>query len=744
MARKRVKKNRKLTGKMQRKLVLLFALVLIALIVLNGHMIYINAASGDRYTKKVLSQKGYRSESIPFRRGAIKDINGEVLAISEKVYYVIFDCNVLNTVNEKKKETVQNETIRALTEHFSGLDEETLRGYLRDKPTSTYIRILKEVPYDVVQEFKEKQEENENIQGVWFEETYIRKYPGDYLASNLLGFTVSGDVGNWGVEEYYNDQLNGIAGRTYGYLNDESALETSTQAAVDGNNVILNIDAGIQRIVEKHVTAFNEEHRNEAKQGLGSKHTAVIIQNVNTGAILAQCSYPYYNLNDPRDLTYIGLHTEEEVEAMSTEQLRESLSEMWRNFCISDTYEPGSTFKPFTAAMGLESGKLTGNESFYCDGYEIVDNTRVRCSHTAGHGQLDFEGAIANSCNDALMQMSYKIGVDTFTKYQRMFGFGKKTGIDLKGEVNAAGLLFTKDNMKGIDLAVNSFGQNFNVTMMQMMSGFCALVNGGYYYQPQVAARIENPDGDVLETFRPKLLKQIISSETSAMIRSELLAVVERGTAPSAKVPGYQVGGKTGTAEKFPRGQGTYLVSFIGCAPIDNPEIACYVVIDEPNVESQANSRLALILWQNIMAEVLPYYNLPSEDDAASAPVDIDWSVGGDEAWADGESFAGDDITAPDEDAPYYQTGDTASNYTGGENEPYVEDTDTGDSDTGSEDGGDGGGDSYDEGGYEDGGDGGGDSYDESGYDGGDGGGDSYDEGGGEDGGSEGDYGGEE
>lgn len=647
---KRVKKNKKLTGKMQRKLVLMFALVLVALVVLNVRLLYINAASGDRYTKKVLSQMGYRSETIPFRRGAIKDINGEVLAISEKVYYVILDCKVLNEINEDKREQVQNETVQALCQHFTELEADTLWGYIKDNPTSSYMRILKEVPYDSVQPFKEQQEKNSNIKGVWFEETYIRKYPNDHLASNLLGFTISGDVGSWGIEQYYNEELNGISGRTYGYLNDDSNLETMTKAAVDGNNVVLNIDAGIQKIVEKHVAEFNEQMRNGYEEGLGSKTTAVIVANPNTGAILAECDYPYYNLNEPRDLTYLGQYTDQQVEDMSDEEKQDKMTAIWKNFCISDTYEPGSTFKPFTTAMGLESGKLTGQEAYYCDGYEVVDGTKVKCSHTEGHGSVTFEGSIAKSCNDALMQMSYDIGADTFVKYQSIFGFGKKTGVDLQGEVNAAGLLFTAENMQAIDLAVNSFGQNFNVTMTQMMAGFCALVNGGYYYQPQVTARIENTDGEVIKNFQPKLLKQVISEETSAIIRKQLKATVEYGTGASARVEGYSIGGKTGTAEKFPRGNGKYLVSFMACVPAENPELVFYVVIDEPNAENQANSWYAVTLCQSIMAEVLPYYGVTTEEDDQGQETEVDWTVLGEEteSWEHGESHVEGEVDMPD------------------------------------------------------------------------------------------------
>lgn len=684
--KRKLKTAKRFTGKMQRKLVFCFGVVLIILVGLNARLLYINAASGDSYTKKVLEQKGYVSKTIPFRRGTIYDANGERLATSEKVYHVILDCSVINESDTDEQE----ETIRALASCFPDLTEDVVRGYLRDKPESAYIRALKEIPYDQVQPFIELQEaEDSKIVGVWFEETYVRRYPNNYLASHLIGFTESGTNGFWGVEEYYNDVLNGTEGRTYGYLNDDSNVETTTQAAVDGNNVVMTIDAGIQRIVEEKVTAFNEQYRNGAQPGLGSSTTAVIVMNPNTGDILAECVYPYFDLNNPTDLTYLGQYTQADVDAMKAvdeehaqilkenpdatfddderKGYLEALNERWRNFCISDTYEPGSTFKPFTVAAGLESGTLTGNEQYYCDGYEIVDGVRVKCSHTSGHGLLTVEESVADSCNDALMQMSYAIGVNHFTKFQEIFGFGKKTGIDLPGEVNAAGLLYTADSMTALDLAVNAFGQNFNATMTQMMAGFCSLINGGQYYQPRVVKQITNTDNEVLKTFEPKLLKETVSSETSEKIRQYLYATVEKGTSVSAKVSGYTIGGKTGTAEKFPRGQGNYLVSFISFAPVENPELAFYVVIDEPNTQDQANSKLAVVLAQQIMAEVLPYYGVETETVQTDSEAQTSEA---DESWT--ESFIEDPDTNHFEDN---------EDYISGENDYYVDgDTDTGES----------------------------------------------------------------
>ncbi len=384
---------------------------------------------------------------------------------------------------------------------------------------------------------------------------------------------------------------------------------------------------------------------------------------VKTGRILGMGSYPNFDLNDPRDLTFTGMYTREQVDAMKEEDKTKALSSIWRNFCISDTYEPGSTYKPFTVASGLESGKLAGNESFYCGGYEIIDGVQVKCSHTAGHGPLDVEMAVAESCNAALMQMSYKIGIPTFTRYQSIFGFGKKTGIDLPGEVNAAKLLYTADTMTDLDLAVNSFGQNFNVTMVQMAAGICSIINDGKYYQPHLVDRIVNSDGETVETFEPKLLKQTISPETSANLRKYLRAVVEKGTAISAKVEGYDVGGKTGTAEKFPRNKINYLVSFLGFAPVDEPELLVYVVIDEPNVENQANSKLALDLCQAIMSRVFPYYGVTKLDGTSTRDVtmvdvnDVSWvyesenNTEGTEIWEPGTSFSdGADVHFDTED----------------------------------------------------------------------------------------------
>ena len=327
-----------------------------------------------------------------------------------------------------------------------------------------------------------------------------------------------------------------------------------------------------------------------------------------TGEVLAMASYPNFDLNNPRDLS--GLFSEEQLKNMSEEDKIKELNKLWRNFCVSDTYEPGSTMKPFTIAAGLENGTLKGSETYVCPGYLDVGKWRIKCNKKDGHGTQTLKQAIANSCNVALMHVGAAIGPEEFSKYQHIFGFGEYTGIDLPGEASTDKLLFAPDKMGNADLATNAFGQNFNVTMLQLAAGFNSLINGGNYYEPHVVKQIRDADGNVIENKTPVLTKKTISEETSKLLRTYMESTVTEGTAKAAQVPGYAIGGKTGTAEKYPRNHGKNLISFIGYAPQENPEIMLYVVIDEPNVENQANSSYAIKLAQKIMAEAFPYMKI--------------------------------------------------------------------------------------------------------------------------------------
>ena len=631
------KKIAKFNKKMQKKLVVLFVIIALLLLGLIVRLMYIEHTSGKKYEKKVLSQQKYDSTVIPYQRGNITDCKGTILATSVDVYNVILDCKVLNSDSADI-----DPTIDALITCFPQLNETDLRNLITDKPKSQYNVLAKKLSYEEIRAFEDMQaaekeasdkksgdaEKKGKINGVWFEKEYQREYPYGSLASAVVGFTTSGNLGMNGVENSYNSVLNGTNGREYGYLNSDSNFEKTVIDAQNGNDVTLTIDANIQKIVEDKIAAFEEEYRDAAREGAGSKHVGVIVMNPQNAEVLAMANYPNYDSSNPRDLS--AYYTQEEIDAMDDDAELDALNQLWSNFCITYTYEPGSTVKPFTVACGLDTGTLDPNRTFICDGYETISGHDIHCVNTNGHGLETVEDALKNSCNDALLQMSYDIGPENFSKYQQIFGFGTKTNIDLPGEARTDSLIYTEDQLSTINLATNSFGQNFNVTMIQVASAFCSIINGGNYYQPHVVKKITDENGNVIQEDNGTLLKKTVSSSTSELLKQYLYATVSDGTGKYAKVPGYSMGGKTGTAQKLPRGQGNYLVSFIGFAPVDNPQLLVYVVVDEPNAEEEFHSTFAQEIAKGIFEETLPYLNIyPDEDivvteetDPAEAPAD--------------------------------------------------------------------------------------------------------------------------
>ncbi len=592
--------KRKSTKLMQKKLIMLFMGIVLAFAVLVVRITYINASSGERYSKLVLDQQQYGSRTIPFKRGDIVDRNGSKLATSARVYNVILDSKVMLS-DEKYIEP----TLNVLSELFE-LSPEEVRGIAQENPSARYTVLLKGIDYDKAKEFEKIDEDDENhpyVNGIWLEEDYVRTYPYGSLASDVIGFTVDGNVGSNGIEDSYNSVLNGTDGRVYGYQDKDSTYERTVKEPENGNTVVSTIDLQVQSIVEKHILAFNEEHQNQAWDGAGSKNTAVIVMNPQNGEILAEASYPNYDLNNPRDLS--AYYSEEQIKKMKDDKKLDTLYSLWNNFCVSETFEPGSTIKPFTVAAGLELGKLTGGESYVCGGYVQTEEWKIKCNNTSGHGTQSLKQAVENSCNVALMDIGNVLGVKDTVRYQKIFGFGEYCGIDLPGE--AAGLLYTEENMDPVSLMTNAFGQNFTVTMNQLAGSFCSLVNGGNYYKPHVVKQIQDENGNVTENKNPVLIKKTISKETSDIIKDYMRGVVEEGTGSTAAVKGYDVGGKTGTAEKLPRDNEKYVLSFIGYAPQENPQVVVYVAIDEVNSATPSDGKLAPGLAADIMKEIFPY-----------------------------------------------------------------------------------------------------------------------------------------
>lgn len=628
-AQKRKRPIKKIGRKMKTKLFVLFLLLVLVLLGLIGRLMYIEYTSGDAYTKKVLSLQSYDSKTIPFQRGNIVDSNGTILATSVAVYNVILDCSIMTS-----KEEYVEPTIDALIQCFPDLDRNTLEDYAANSKDNRYIVLLKKMSYDSVQPFVDMQDavddkgniKNPNIKGVWLETEYQRNYPFGTLASSVIGFTSSGNVGTTGLENSYNDTLNGVNGREYGYLNSDNDFQKTVIPAEDGNTLYTTIDANIQSIVESKIKEFSDTYANNARDGLGAENISVVIENPNNGEILAMADYPNFDLNNPRDLsTY---YTQEQIDAFTADESMDILNKLWQNYAVTHTYEPGSVQKPFTVATGLETGTLSTDMTFLCDGYEMFGGEKVSCVNRSGHGVETLEGALMDSCNDALMQMSYKIGAENFLYYQSVFGFGQKTGIDLPGEANTSTLMYTLDNIKPVDLATNSFGQNYNCTMIQMVSAFSSLVNGGNYYQPHVVKKIADADGNTISTIEPTLLKKTVSKSTSDTLKGYLKNVVANGTGKVAKVDGYSMGGKTGTAQMYDetthlRKRGCYLVSFIGCVPVDDPQLVIYTIIDQPNVQDQPHSNYAQNLTREILKEVLPYMNIYPDEESTGVNADL-------------------------------------------------------------------------------------------------------------------------
>lgn len=624
--RRRIQKRAR-QRKMKGKFALLFFIIVLILIGIIVRLVYVNKISGERYTKKVLSQQDSNSIVLPYKRGNIYDRNGTILATSEKVYNLILDPAVLWEYEENKPDKgYLSTTLQALVDYFS-LERTELDRLMMEKKTSHYVVLEKQLTKSEVEDFETEMGKNGSlIQGVWLEDSYIRRYPYNELACNVIGYTVSGNVGQYGIEQKYTEVLNGENGRSYNYLNEDLEKEKSVRAAIDGNNVMSTIDITLQQIVERAIDNFQEKYTDAYREGDGSKTAAAIMMDPNTGEILAMASNRRYNLNQPYDVVVNGLFTEEEAQNLTEEERLNALNELWRNFCISDTFEPGSTAKPITIAAALEEGVVKDGDTFLCDGNQKVGNFTIWCAKKIGHKVIDLAGSLKFSCNDALMQIAEKLGTEKYSKYQKMFNLGLKTGIDLPGEARTDGLLYYDKSispserlvMRETDLATNSFGQNFNVTMIQMASAFSACINGGNYYQPHVVRKVLNSDGGTVENIEPILLRSPISSKTSALLRQYLYdtmygSVDENGnsaTGKAARVAGYAMGGKTGTAEKVPRDKTNYVVSFIGFAPVDHPEVVLYVVVDEPNAAKQHSSSFAQEIWKAIMKEALPYLNI--------------------------------------------------------------------------------------------------------------------------------------
>ena len=594
---RRRRREKKFNDVMKNSLFFVFAIVIGVCAYLIGRLVWLNNVNGDEYARKVLSQQAYTSQTLVAERGSITDRNGIVLARSEKVYNVILDPNVILS-----HDYFVDPTLKAMEETL-GYNKDEMLELINNNPDSRYLVYEKNIEYAKVSDFNKYKSSHKFVVGVWFEENYSRVYPYGKFASHVLGF-MSKDGGSYGLEQYYNDYLTGVEGLEYGYYDPELNRQKTVKEARDGYTLETTLDFNIQTIIQKKVEKFREE--------IGCNNIGVIVMNPNNGEIYGMTSNYEFDLNNPRSL--IGLYTEEELKEMPDEGKTKELYKMWRNFCISDTFEPGSTFKTITVASALEENAVSTGDYFTCNGYTEKGGWQIGCNKKSGHGSLTLAESLMKSCNCALMEIADKLGPDQFFKYQNRFGFGARTGIDLTGE--ATGIIIPRNKLNVTELATSSFGTTFNVTMIQIAAAYASILNGGEYYAPHVVKQIKTEDGVTVRRDENAPVRETVSQTTSDFIKDALYMTVEAGTATPAKVAGYLVGGKTGTAQKRPRTEKKYIVSFVGFAPVDNPQVMTYVVIDEiHDPEIAGSSSSATRMTSEILTEILPYLGMYPEGD---------------------------------------------------------------------------------------------------------------------------------
>lgn len=581
----------------KKRVLIMLALCILAVAVLFSRLVYIQIIKSEYYSQKAYTQQT-RSKSVEAKRGTIYDTTGErILAQSISTNIVTA---VPNSVNKDKKEEIAQNLSKILE-----LDKDEILNKLNKRVSS--VTIATKVDQEKSKALLEYINENE-ITGVSVDEDMLRVYPYGTLLSHVLGFVGTDNQGLAGIEAYYDSNLSGNPGKIVASFDGGGRETPFTQeqyiAAEDGKDIVLTIDATIQSIVEKYLSKAVEE--NIAEYG------SIIIMRPSTGEVLAMANYPTFDPNDP--FTPNTQELKDSWENMSTSERSNALNQMWRNKAISDTQEPGSTFKLITSVAALEENIVNiDDKTFYCSGYVKVGTWDIKCwRYYNPHGSESLREGIMNSCNPVFMQVSQRMGIAAFMKYIRAFNLDSKTGIDLPGE--ATGIMHDENVMTEVDLATSSFGQTIQITTIQTAVNYCAVANGGYLVQPYIVREIKSGSGNYDEQIESKVLKQIMSETTASEVMSALVDTVNFGTAKSAKISDYQIAGKTATGENG-RGDNTkYLAGFVGIAPANNPEVVVVMNLFDPKGPSgHGGATLCGPVVGSIIDEVLKYLDVQTD-----------------------------------------------------------------------------------------------------------------------------------
>ncbi len=561
----------------RKKIVTVFFLCMAIFLLFTGRLVYLMVFRSDYYSEQA-KQLHERERSIKAARGRIIDATGTVIADNKTV------CTVSVIYNQV---TNRDEVIKVLCRELD-LTEEYVRK--RVEKYSAIERIKSNVDKETGDRIRDY-----DLAGVKVDEDYKRYYPYDTLASKVLGFTGGDNQGIIGLEVIYEEYLKGKEG-TILTVTDAKGVELDAAGEeridpISGNDLYISLDMNIQ--------SYATQLADQVMENKQADSVSILVMNPQNGEVMAMANVPEFNLNQPYTLNN-GI----DASTLSQEELQNQLNGMWRNGCINDTYEPGSTFKIITAAAGLEEGVVSLSDTFSCPGYVMVEDRRIRCHKTTGHGHQDFTLAAMNSCNPVFVTVGMRLGVDNFYKYFQQFELLKKTGIDLPGE--AATIMHKKENMKAVELATVAFGQSFQITPIQLAVTASSIVNGGTRVTPHFAVKSVSRKGEEIEKFTFPTTEHIVSAETSETMRTVLEQVVENGTGKNAYVEGQRIGGKTATSQTLPRGSGRYIASFIGFAPADNPQVLALVIINNPQGVYYGGQVAAPVIGQ-LFENILPY-----------------------------------------------------------------------------------------------------------------------------------------
>ncbi|MDR2183935.1 MAG: PASTA domain-containing protein [Clostridiales bacterium] len=572
------------TLSMKRKLMIFMAAAVFALAFLGFRVFYIQAVQGEVLQMRAYEQQT-RDRLITPNRGNIYDRNGVPLALTQTV----------GSVSVIRAQVEDAEFVARTLSTMLEMDYDLL--YEKVNRRVALERIKSHVPMEIAEQLRQMR-----IPGIVIDEDVERVYPFSGLAAQVIGFVGRDNQGIIGLEAKYDGYLAGSRGRI---LTETDARgrelidsETIRIAPMDGHNLVTTLDAVIQQFAEQTIAVAVDSKR--AVRG------AILVMDPRDGALLAVANAPGFDLNDPFTINDDQLAAI--WDSFTTEEQMNHLNQMWRNFTINDTYEPGSTFKIVTSAAGLEEGVITTQSMFNCSGFKVVGGRQIRCwRHPRAHGTLDFMAGVQNSCNPVFMEIGEMLGPEIFHEYMLRFGFAERTGVDLPGE--AVGIMFALENIGTVELATMSFGQSFQITPLQLMRAGAATINGGHLVTPHVGQRIVDNDGNLVQEFFHERGRQIISPGTSETMKEVLESVVYVGTGNRTYIPGYRIGGKTATSQKLPRGSGRYIASFMTFAPAENPEIIVLVLIDEPQ-GAYYGGQVAGPVMKQLLASILPYLGI--------------------------------------------------------------------------------------------------------------------------------------